>query len=279
MNPYLSGIMALSQLSPEQFDMGMQRFQQIQGMQPQGLSALQARQSGLTANMAGGNMAGGQSQLGQMPANYTPSPSGPKIPAGFTSNVSTGNSSYYQNPQTGESFTMFHPLNGAPASMGEIQPAPEGFQPPPPQPLNERQIRLRNGITQWPSLLGQAIPNYSMRMPEQQIGQVYTGEVKDSSGNVVRPALSPRDFQPTSDVFPTQYSQPTMSPFSNVQGSFGTGAMPYTQPYYQRSFNPYAGGYGMGFGGGMPSYGGFGGGKGGGQPMYGGSGGGKGGRR
>jgi len=224
MNPYLNGIMALSQLTPEQFDTGMQRFQQIQGMQPQGLSALQARQSGLTANMAGGQMMG-QVYLGEVRDQYgnvvrpaiNPSPSRPEIPAGFTSTVSTGNSSYYRNPQTGESFTMFHPLNGAPASMSEIRPAPEGFEPPPAQPMNERQRRLA------------ALPA----------------------------------------------GQPTMSPFSNTQGSFGTGAMPYTQPYYQRSFNPYAGGYGMGFGGGMPSYSGFGGG----QQMYGGFGGGKGGVR
>ena len=224
MNPYLSGIMALSQLTPEQFDTGMQRFQQLQGMQPQGLSALQARQSGLTANMAGGQMMG-QVYLGEVidqsgnvvrPA-INPSPSRPEIPAGFTSTMSTGNSSYYHNPQTGESFTMFHPLNGAPASMSEIRPAPEGFEPPPAQPMDEKQRRFA--------------------------------------------AL--------------QAGQPTMSPFSNTQGSFGTGAMPYTQPYYQRSFNPYAGGYGMGFGGGMPSYGGFGGG----QQMCGGFGGGKGGGR
>jgi hypothetical protein len=180
MNPYLNGIMALSQLTPEQFDTGMQRFQQIQGMQPQRLSALQAKQSGLTGSMA--------DQL------------------------------ILQGPET--------------------------------------------GILQGPATARQSTG-------------AYLGEVKDSSGNVVRPALSPRDMNPISDVFPTQYSQPTMSPFSNTQGSFGTGAMPYTQPYYQRSFNPYAGGYGMGFGGGMPSYGGFGGG----QQMYGGFGGGKGGGR
>lgn len=216
MNPYLSGIMALSQLSPEQFDMGMQRFELIQDMQPRSLSALQARQTGLTAGM------------GQAIPNYpTLIPQGPAL------------------KQFGGNTT------------GRVS---------------------ETAITQGPATFGQA----------------YTGEVRDSSGNVVRPALSPRDmnpisdvfptqysqptmsprdFQPISDVFPTQYSQPTMSPFSNVQGSFGTGAMPYTQPYYQRSFNPYSGGYGMGFGGGMPSYGGFGGG----QPMYGGFGGGKGG--
>lgn len=186
MNPYLSGIMALSQLSPEQFDMGMQRFQQIQQMQPQGLSALQARQAGLTADM---------NTTGQL------------VTASF-------------GPSSGKQFDR--------NTTGRLS-------------------------TQGP------------------VGQAYTGEVRDSSGNVVRPALSPINQGP--------YSQPTMSPVSNAQGSFGTGAMPYTQPYYQRSFNPYSGGYGMGFGGGMPSYGGFGGGKGGGQPMYGGFGGGKGGRR
>ena len=161
MNPYLNGIMALSQLTPEQFDTGMQRFEVIQGMQPQRLSALQARQSGLTGSMVG------------------------------------------------------------------------------------------QAIPQGPATFGQSTG-------------AYLGEVKDSSGNVVRPAIN---NEPA--------SQPTMSPFSNTQGSFGTGAMPYTQPYYQRSFNPYAGGYGMGFGGGMPSYSGFGGG----QQMYGGFGGGKGGGR
>lgn len=92
---------------------------------PQGLSSLEEQQRLL----AGGVATGGQGQLGQLPQDYTPSPSGPEIPAGFTSTVSTGNSSYYQNPQTGESFTMFHPLNGAPASMSEIRPAPEGYQP------------------------------------------------------------------------------------------------------------------------------------------------------
>ena len=217
--------MALSQLTPEQFDTGMQRFQKIQGMQPQRLSALQARQSGLTGRMA---------EQGILQGPETATPQNPAYQArqsGLTANMAGG----------------------------------------------------------------------------QMMGQVYLGEVRDSSGNVVRPALPPRDMNPISDVFPAQYSQPamppfiemnpvsdvfpaqypqpTMSPFSNTQGSFGTGAMPYTQPYYQRSFNPYAGGYGMGFGGGMPSYGGFGGGMpsyggfGGGQQMYGGFGGGKGGGR
>ena len=173
MNPYLSGIMALSQLSPEQFDMGMQRFQQIQGMQPQGLSALQAKQSGLTGSMA------------------------------------------------------------------------------------------EQAIPQGPATFGQSTG-------------AYLGEVRDQDGNVVRPAINNEPAsQPTNNTIDLLRATGIMSPFSNTQGSFGTGAMPYTQPYYQRSFNPYAGGYGMGFGGGMPSYGGFGGGKGGGRPSYGG---GKGGR-
>ena len=257
MNPYLSGIMALSQLSPEQFDMGMQRFQQIQQMQPQGLSALQARQDS-EAILQGPSSLGqayrgevrdssgnvvrpaymgqlGQMTTGQISELQKRNNSYPNIPAGFTASMSTGNSTSYTNPQTGESFSISGQMSGNP-TMSEIRPAPEGFQPPPPQPLNERQIRfsrLQNGATQGPA----------------------TG------------------------ITQGPYSQPTMSPFSNTQGSFGTGAMPYTQPYYQRSFNPYSGGYGMGFGGGMPSYGGFGGGKGGGQPMYGGFGGGKGGRR
>jgi len=293
MNPYLSGIMALSQLTPEQFDIGMQRFQTIQKMQPQGLSALQARQSGLTANMAGG-----QSQLGQLPQNYTPSPSGPEIPAGFMPTMSTGNSTYYRNPQTGESFGISGEMSGNPI-MSEIRPAPEGFEPPPAQPMNERQRRLAALQARQSGLTGRMAGQGILQGPAtaRPSTGAYLGEVKDSSGNVVRPALSPRDIHlssdvfptqysqpamppftdmnPISDVFPIQYSQPTMSPFSNTQGSFGTGAMPYTQPYYQRSFNPYAGGYGMGFGGGMPSYGGFGGG----QQMYGGFGGGKGGGR
>ena len=175
MNPYLSGIMALSQLSPEQFDMGMQRFQRIQQMQPQGLSALEARQAGLTAGI-------GEDLMGQaIPNQPTQVTQGP----------------YSLPPRR----------------------APQNFDERPPS----------------------------------------TKEAIDG-GLIV------------SDV---NSLQPTMSPFSNAPGSFGTGAMPYTQPYYQRSFNPYAGGYGMGFGGGMPSYGGFGGG----QQMYGGFGGGKGGGR
>jgi len=212
MNPYLSGIMALSQLSPEQFDMGMQRFQQIQGMQPQGLSALQARQAGLTAGI-------GEDLMGQaIPNQPTQVTQGP----------------YSLPPRR----------------------APQNFDERPPS----------------------------------------TKEAIDG-GLIV------------SDV---NSLQPTMSPFSNAPGSFGTGAMPYTQPYYQRSFNPYSGGFGMGQpmsgggyggkGGGSPyggSYGrpspyssgygmGFqqqpstspmGGGKGGGMPAYGGGYGGKGGRR
>ena len=201
MNPYLSGIMALSQLSPDQFDMGMQRFQQIQQMDRL------RRQAGLTAG-------GGQAMPNQ-PTQVTQGP-------------------YSLPPRR----------------------APQNFDERPPS----------------------------------------TKEAIDG-GLIV------------SDV---NSLQPTMSPFSNAPGSFGTGAMPYTQPYYQRSFNPYSGGFGMGQpmsgggyggkGGGSPyggSYGrpspyssgygmGFqqqpstspmGGGKGGGMPAYGGGYGGKGGRR
>jgi len=204
MNPYLSGIMALSQLSPDQFDMGMQRFQQIQQMDRL------RRQAGLTAG-------------------------------------------------TGQAI-----------------------------PNQPTQV---TGVTQGPYSLPprRAPQNFDERPPS-------TKEAIDG-GLIV------------SDV---NSLQPTMSPFSNAPGSFGTGAMPYTQPYYQRSFNPYSGGFGMGQpmsgggyggkGGGSPyggSYGrpspyssgygmGFqqqpstspmGGGKGGGMPAYGGGYGGKGGRR
>jgi hypothetical protein len=224
MNPYLNGIMALSQLTPEQFDTGMQRFQQIQGMQPQGLSALQARQSGLTANMAGG-----QSQIGQLSPDVLQKSQERQqrianaVPAGFIANN-------VLNP----------PVPGQ--SIGQAIPTAQGYTNP------------------------------------QTGEQVFISTRGDNVGEITRRIAAPEGYQPRS-------SQPTMSPFSNTQGSFGTGAMPYTQPYYQRSFNPYAGGYGMGFGGGMPSYGGFGGGMpsyggfGGGQQMYGGFGGGKGGGR
>lgn len=205
MNPYLSGIMALSQLSPDQFDMGMQRFQQIQQMDRL------RRQAGLTAG-------------------------------------------------TGQAI--------------------------PNQPTQVTQSALQ--ASQKPDLDPFAGTPYAG-----------TGGVKEAiDGGLI-----------VSDV---NSLQPTMSPFSNAPGSFGTGAMPYTQPYYQRSFNPYSGGFGMGQpmsgggyggkGGGSPyggSYGrpspyssgygmGFqqqpstspmGGGKGGGMPAYGGGYGGKGGRR
>jgi len=202
MNPYLSGIMALSQLTPEQFDTGMQRFQQIQGMQPQGLSALQARQSGLTGSMAG---------MGQA------------IPQG-----------------------PFYAGNAPQQTMsGEYVPprrAPQNFDEKPPS-IKEAVDSGLLTVDVFPTQ--RTASNQSFAMP---FGGSSTGVPLD---------------------------HPTTSPFSSTRGSFGTGAMPYTQPYYQRSFNPYAGGYGMGFGGGMPSYGGFGGG----QQMYGGFGGGKGGGR
>jgi len=40
MNPYLGGIMALSQLTPEQFDIGMQRLERVSAMQPTGRQAM-----------------------------------------------------------------------------------------------------------------------------------------------------------------------------------------------------------------------------------------------
>jgi hypothetical protein len=94
------------------------------GVPPQGLSLLQEQQRQLT----GGVAPSVQSQLGQLPQDYTPSPSGPKIPAGFMATASTGNSTYYRNPQTGESFTISGQMSGNP-TMSEIQPAPEGYQP------------------------------------------------------------------------------------------------------------------------------------------------------
>jgi hypothetical protein len=94
------------------------------GVAPQGLSLLQEQQRQLT----GGVAPSVQSQLGQLPQDYTPSPSGPKIPAGFMATASTGNSTYYRNPQTGESFTISGQMSGNP-TMSEIQPAPEGYQP------------------------------------------------------------------------------------------------------------------------------------------------------
>lgn len=44
-------------------------------------------------------------------------------------------------------------------------------------------------------------------------------------------------------------AQPSLTEVSQAEGTFGTGATPYTQPYYQSSFtsNPYYGGYGMGY--------------------------------
>jgi hypothetical protein len=129
MNPYLNGIMALSQLTPEQFDTGRQRFQQIQQMQPQGLSALQATQGPATGILQG---------------------------------------------------------------------------------------------------------------PTSNLRGLYMGEVRDSSGNVVRPAIN---NQPASQPTITQatggnpyYTQPTMTQANDAEGGFGTGANPYTQPYYQRQF-------------------------------------------
>ena len=144
MNDYLSGIMALAQMTPEQFDLGQQRFETLRG------------------------------------------------------------------------------LYGKPTSLSGAQQVQE-------------------------QVAGQAIPNYSMQTPDQSLGQVYLGEVRDSSGNVVRPAIN---NQPA--------SQPTMTPTQGLEGGFGTGPTPYRQPYYQSSFvnrNPYFGGYGMGYNSYMPQFG------------------------
>lgn len=71
--------------------------------------------------------------------------------------------------------------------------------------------------------------------------------------------LTPEQFQLGVDRFkqlrsgfgaqqPTQ-AQPAVTQVNETAGGFGTGATPYTQPYYQSSFarNPYFGGYGMGY--------------------------------
>ena len=150
MNDYLSGILALAQMTPEQVDMGQQRFETLRGLY--GKNGFES-----SAAMAGSNM-----------------------------------------------------------------------------------------VTQGPTSTSGA------QEIQDQIGQVYTGEVRDSSGNVVRPAIP----TPVGDVFPT--SQPTMTPTQGVEGGFGTGPTPYRQPYYQSSFvnrNPYFSGYGMGYNAYMPQFG------------------------
>lgn len=96
--------------------------------------------------------------------------------------------------------------------------------------------------------------------------------------------MSPEQFQTGLDRmsqiqqrYTPQTQQPTMTQTNDAEGGFGTGANPYTQPYYQRqfgqgyqapgyygrSFMPMTGGlygqtrnpYSMGKGGAMPSYG------------------------
>jgi hypothetical protein len=254
MNPYLSGIMALSQLSPEQFDMGMQRFQQIQGMQPQGLSALQARQTGLTAGIPQGP-ASKQFDRGTIGGNVGRPALSPRDMNPI--------SDVFQKPDFPAAF--YDPFADTPyAGTGGPRP---NVDPPIPTPV---------------------------------------GDVSPNTGNS---AALPGFTDPYKQAYTNPYSSPLMTQVSGMEGSFGTGAMPYTQPYYQRSFNPYSGGFGMGQpmsgggkGGGSPyggSYGrsnpyssgygmGFqqqpstspmGGGKGGGMPAYGGGSGGKGGRR
>lgn len=66
MNPYLGGIMALSQLTPEQFDTGMQRFERISAMQPTGRQAMPGFNTA-TGQMSGSFDAG--EPISQFPAN------------------------------------------------------------------------------------------------------------------------------------------------------------------------------------------------------------------
>ena len=66
MNPYLGGIMALSQLTPEQFDTGMQRFERINAMLPTGRQAMPASNTA-TGQMSGSFDAG--EPISQFPAN------------------------------------------------------------------------------------------------------------------------------------------------------------------------------------------------------------------
>ena len=121
--------------------------------QPADINALRGMFANQAASALGGG--GGQGQLGQLPQNYTPSQSGPRIPAGFLGTVSTGNSTYFRNPQTGESFTISGQMSGNP-TMSEIQPAPEGFEPPPDLQTMRQKAGL-SGQLQAPSIgqLGQ----------------------------------------------------------------------------------------------------------------------------
>jgi len=130
--------------------------------------------------------------------------------------------------------------------MALAQMTPEQFD------LGRQRFDTLRGLYGKPTSLSgaQLIENEAIKPPplqEQIAGQVYLGEVRDSSGNVVRPAIN---NQPA--------SQPTMTPTQGLEGGFGTGPTPYRQPYYQSSFvnrNPYFSGYGMGYNSYMPQFG------------------------
>lgn len=112
-----------------------------------------------------------------------------------------------------------------------------------------------------------ALMALSQLTPEQfQTGMSRFNQIRDqyqsAFGQV--PTSTPAGAAPTP-------AQPTMTQVDQQDGGFGTGATPYTQPYYQSSFtNPYFGGYGMGYQspymprtGRLSSYSPYGGGKGG----------------
>lgn len=122
------------------------------------------------------------------------------------------------------------------------------------------------GRPQLPPLVS-GIPGVGLLAPEG--AQSGTGNVSDLGYEPDLPTdryVSSPEIDPYTQAYTNPYSSPLTTQVSGMKGSFGTGAMPYTQPYYQRSFNPYSGGFGMG----QPMRGGGYGGKGGGRPpMYG----------
>ena len=69
MNPYLGGIMALSQLTPEQFDTGMQRFERINAMQPTGRQAMPGFNTA-TGQMSGSFDAGEPMMTGDISGSF-----------------------------------------------------------------------------------------------------------------------------------------------------------------------------------------------------------------
>jgi|14_taG_2_1085336.scaffolds.fasta_scaffold14840_2 hypothetical protein len=151
MNDYLSGIMALAQMTPEQFDLGRQRFDTLRGLY--GKNGFQS-----SAAMAGSNMVtqGPTSLAGGQFAQLNPDVLqkdrerqqriADAVPAGFVANsaLNPPNSSAllgqvqrvdegYTNPQTGEQ--VF--ISNYGDSVGEITrriAAPEGYQPRSSQP-------------------------------------------------------------------------------------------------------------------------------------------------